>query len=258
MIYFYLEVKMENQINVGDQNTQQIDQNPVQSLISIPEKPKLNYWMISTIILAVIFVIGGYYGPGMIKQNSKEKPLVQQNPTISPANQQAPATPMPSNGGTPEILKCVFNSKWFGFYFKYSKEKVYAGDSCYSEGFDYELTDYTWPSGVFGLTFYPRNNLSGKEWWRKYIFDEAGYLKEDKYVFDFSKTPNGVDKMTVSIDDNKVDQKVDHVSAGPFRASNYYFGEKWVIRDKVMTTGGPCAECEEFEESIKLTPIKED
>lgn len=48
---------MENQINVGDQNTQQIGQNPVSQFTQIPEKPKIkNYWMISTVVLIILLV----------------------------------------------------------------------------------------------------------------------------------------------------------------------------------------------------------
>lgn len=52
---------MENQINVGDQNTQQIEQNPTNqpSINPVSEKPKVNYWMISTILFCVLLVIGG-------------------------------------------------------------------------------------------------------------------------------------------------------------------------------------------------------
>jgi len=50
---------MENQINVGDQNTQQIGQNPINQPPPVPEKPKINYWMISTIVLLVIMVMVG-------------------------------------------------------------------------------------------------------------------------------------------------------------------------------------------------------
>lgn len=48
---------MENEINVGDQNSQQIGQNPIVQPTPIPEKPKVNYWMITTIILGVVFVV---------------------------------------------------------------------------------------------------------------------------------------------------------------------------------------------------------
>ncbi|KKU03023.1 MAG: hypothetical protein UX99_C0008G0020 [Candidatus Amesbacteria bacterium GW2011_GWB1_47_26] len=58
MIYFYLEAKMENQIRVGDQNTQQIGQDPASQPIQIPKKSKLNYWLVSTVLLLVILLIG--------------------------------------------------------------------------------------------------------------------------------------------------------------------------------------------------------
>ncbi|MBI4009435.1 hypothetical protein HY357_04320 [Candidatus Roizmanbacteria bacterium] len=53
---------MENQINVGDQNTQQIGQNPVNQPVQIKEKPKVNYWMVSMLILTVLLlgVLGWY------------------------------------------------------------------------------------------------------------------------------------------------------------------------------------------------------
>ena len=53
---------MENQINVGDQNSQQIDQNPISQSTQIPEKPKFNYWTVSTLILTVLLlgVLGWY------------------------------------------------------------------------------------------------------------------------------------------------------------------------------------------------------
>jgi WD40 repeat protein len=55
---------MENQINVGNQNTQQIGQNPTNqpSVSPIPEKPKVNYWMISTVVLILVFFgVAGLY-----------------------------------------------------------------------------------------------------------------------------------------------------------------------------------------------------
>lgn len=46
---------MENQINTGDQNSQQIGQNPVGQSVQIQEKPRINYWKISTLILTLLF-----------------------------------------------------------------------------------------------------------------------------------------------------------------------------------------------------------
>jgi len=50
-------IRMENQINMGDQNIQQIGQNPVSQPIPTPEKPKFNYWMISTLILGALLLV---------------------------------------------------------------------------------------------------------------------------------------------------------------------------------------------------------
>lgn len=47
---------MENQPNTDNQNAQQIGQNPVAQPVQIPEKPKVNYWIISTVILFVLLI----------------------------------------------------------------------------------------------------------------------------------------------------------------------------------------------------------
>ena len=54
---------MENQMNVGNQNTQQVGQNPVSQPSITPEKPKTNYLVIVGIVLVyfVVFGFGGYY-----------------------------------------------------------------------------------------------------------------------------------------------------------------------------------------------------
>jgi len=65
---------MENQTNVGDQNAQQKGQNPIsQPLIPpVTEKSKLNYWMISTIILTVLFfAFVGWHFLSVSKQNNE-------------------------------------------------------------------------------------------------------------------------------------------------------------------------------------------
>ena len=62
---------MENQMNVGNQNTQQIGQKSVSQPPITPEKPKINYLMVGGIVLAcfVILGFGGYY---LGKQSSNE------------------------------------------------------------------------------------------------------------------------------------------------------------------------------------------
>lgn len=48
---------MENQINIGDQNSRQINQNPNNQPTNIQNNPRINYWMISTIILSLATII---------------------------------------------------------------------------------------------------------------------------------------------------------------------------------------------------------
>lgn len=54
---------MENQISADDQNIQQVGQNPTNPQIPTPvsEKPKINYWMISTILLLALFGVIFFY-----------------------------------------------------------------------------------------------------------------------------------------------------------------------------------------------------
>ena len=50
---------MENQLNVGDQNAQQIGQKSVSQPLQISEKPKVNYWIISIIVLFILLLVAG-------------------------------------------------------------------------------------------------------------------------------------------------------------------------------------------------------
>lgn len=72
---------MENQINIGDQNAQQVGQNPVNQTASIPEKPKINYWMISTGVLLLLVV--GFTGGYVFKSKSEKQSLYTSQPTPS-------------------------------------------------------------------------------------------------------------------------------------------------------------------------------
>lgn len=81
---------MDNQINIGDQNTRQIDQNPVSQPLSDLEKPKINYWMISTIVLFLGLVFSGFY---ILSLKNQANMLINQ-PSIS-KNESAIA-PLPS------------------------------------------------------------------------------------------------------------------------------------------------------------------
>lgn len=72
---------MENQINLGDQNAQQISQNPVSQTVQIPEKSRINYFVTGLIILVcfIIFGFGGYY---LGKQSSISNNITNTQPPI--------------------------------------------------------------------------------------------------------------------------------------------------------------------------------
>lgn len=88
---------MENQNNATDQNTQQIEQNPVSQPIITPEKPKMNYLMIGGIIVAclVFFGFGGYY---LGKQSSNSQKYADGQPLPTQSTQNNPSTiPLPTS-----------------------------------------------------------------------------------------------------------------------------------------------------------------
>lgn len=80
---------MENQINIGDKNTLQVGKNPVGQPVKIQGKPKVNYWMISTILLLVILLgWSGFYalnaGQQLKSQQATTEPPVKNTPTQQP------------------------------------------------------------------------------------------------------------------------------------------------------------------------------
>jgi len=86
---------MENQINVGNQTTQRMGQNPINQPVVSPEKPKLNYLMIAGIILGcfIVFGFGGYY---LGKQSSNPGPYSTDTTTNLEVNSPT-SSPIPTN-----------------------------------------------------------------------------------------------------------------------------------------------------------------
>lgn len=74
---------MKNKISVNVKNSQKIGQNSVSQPSQIPEKPKVNYWIISTLILAALFfgILGLYIFSSGYKTNQSVSTI---NPTQSP------------------------------------------------------------------------------------------------------------------------------------------------------------------------------
>ena len=58
-----VEAYMENQINVGNQNTQQIGQNPINQNVQTTGNPKVKYLALGIVVFLgfLLFGLGGYY-----------------------------------------------------------------------------------------------------------------------------------------------------------------------------------------------------
>ena len=85
---------MEDQVNIGDQNNHQNHQiglSPENQPLITLEKPKVNYWMVSTLILGVLLLVMlgiNVSGLGIIKKNSE---------LITPPPPEPPIPPTISN-----------------------------------------------------------------------------------------------------------------------------------------------------------------
>lgn len=83
---------MENQINLGDQNAQQVEQNSINQPTGTQVKAKVNFWMISTVVFAFLFfVTAGIFAVNYskVKNSQSYQPNIvpQTSPTSSVTSQ---------------------------------------------------------------------------------------------------------------------------------------------------------------------------
>lgn len=88
---------MENKIEAGDKDTLRVGQNSVNQPTPLPEKPKVKYWMVATILFALLLVIffiklktkSGYLSKNdsLNRNNPEETGIPNQLPTNSSENQ---------------------------------------------------------------------------------------------------------------------------------------------------------------------------
>lgn len=147
---------MENQINGGKQNTQQIEQNPVGLPLMAPEKPKTNYLLIGGMVLVcfVVFGFGGYY-LGKQASNDSEKsgspqsydsptaivnsptPGISVQPTTAPDKTVSWDTYSNTSAGFsikhPKGWHKVETENWVGFGPKEMGEDILMGVSSYNK-----------------------------------------------------------------------------------------------------------------------------
>lgn len=85
MIYFHLEVKMENQINIDNQNNQQVGQSPIDQSAAVQEKPKVSYWAILSVVFVILLL-------GLVSVYVWNFKTIQK-PTTTPQPSPIPQTP---------------------------------------------------------------------------------------------------------------------------------------------------------------------
>jgi hypothetical protein len=73
---------MKNQIHLGDQNTQQIGQNPDSQPTNIQNNPRINYWMILALVFGFLFFL--MVGINLLKLRTVNNTRPFPNPSISP------------------------------------------------------------------------------------------------------------------------------------------------------------------------------
>lgn len=129
---------MDNQMSVGNQNTQQIGQNTSNQSVMTPEKPKTNYLMIGGVILACFIIIGfgGYY---LMKQSSNPQEFTNNEqktnlPTLPTTAQQTKETPPTS---VKEKASLVSTEGWRtenidNLSFKLPSSAIFTKASCYN------------------------------------------------------------------------------------------------------------------------------
>ena len=122
---------MENQMNVGNQNTQQIGQNPANQPVNTSEKPQMNYLMVGGIVLAcfVVFGFGAYYlgkHSSSLQLNNIGEQYLPSPTTTSEAGLLSP-TPQVTTNASNTANWTTYTDTTFNVSIKYPDEWNYQG-----------------------------------------------------------------------------------------------------------------------------------
>jgi hypothetical protein len=109
---------MDTQMNTEGQNTQNIEQNPVNQPVQIIQKPIINYWRISTIVLLfliITFLLFGIKTNILTEKSRSDNNTVTKTPNISPTNSPEPQITALTTSETPT------NDKSYGIFYPFSE-----------------------------------------------------------------------------------------------------------------------------------------
>lgn len=239
---------MENQINVGDQNRQQVGQNPINQAVPTPEKPKVNYMVIGAIVLVcfVVFGFGGYYLGKQSSNNSRGlgKGLSQPTPYSSPTTIVNSPTPEISSEPTTRPDKTstwnTYTSTQQGFSIKYPK-KI----DKYPETWQHE--EYGTSSTEFAVGFGTPSSKSGGYIWGVWVYEnknmedlikQMGNQFADRKESRQNITVSGVPAVLVTVTTNQYNDWV---------SKNVYIKKG----NKIYSIGNGAIELSEFDDFYK-------
>lgn len=234
---------MENQVNVGDQNVQPVGQNPVNQPIPMPKKRQVNYWMISTILLIVILVLGGFYTYKITSNQSLriEQLLNTPTPTTSQNDQptEKPLSPPPTNSNQQfktydgKFISFQYSTGWYVWSYGRGVSLDYFQINSMSQ------TDEQKPNRVIiafdiGLPGYPEATLEGE---KKRIEEIAKKYPDMKYVISERKI-DGIDAL---VDERTIANSPRYDKTIWIRKNNVkyiitmsVFGETQQVRDSLV------------------------
>lgn len=225
---------MEKQINVGDQNSQQIGQNPVNQTMPVQKKPNTNHLVIGAIVLIcfVIFGFGGYYLGIQKSNNSQNNQLPVSSPTPSATTETLPTANPPTVTVPANWKKYTAEDPDFGtrttmvmppgYSFRFTgSEFTIQNDSDATELWDYSSSVYRDNDGILKNHY---DGSSRRVWYEKRLSERQS---PDKIVSVKEKPLNATTYLEITVQTPSYD---DHgVTSGTKNGLHYVYVQNNIL-----------------------------